>query len=417
MNDTVFKVWANDDEITDLQSLKREKDKLDEALFSDPEKNKQLMEWFFKKTRVLKNETQAKSVIDPLFQGDFSGFSGVEDFFKKSKINECFKNLEVAPNVDYLEGEDGPEDYLESAKALTQSLPEDKKIAAAARIAVNAMMLATIPKELPSKFRSAMLKPFKSDGGQEDQGVVSDMVLPFGWDHLNPDKKPCLRVLRNLAVYPVKLTLKNGQRVLGHIWVPAHSSLAVTQVGQYVTGVKGSLCVNGDYAACLEGEHIKKHRISRGYDTCQSLAEPQDIRDYALDDRGRAHLLEGQNARVWDDEVRKSFSGIIGVYAMDCFWVVHREDGSTDSNLRELRQMDVIAIAQDEADILLLTRKGQVHSLSGSTYTPRGFWSCMMKRFLETPEEATERLEYQGHEILRIKDGSMVCRPVESGGA
>lgn len=417
MNDTAFKVWANDDEITDLQSLKREKDKLDEALFSDPEKNKQLMAWFFKKTRELKIETRAKTVIDALFQGDFSSFSEVEQFFEESKVYPCFRTLEVAPDVDYLEGEDGPEEYLKSAKALTQSLPENKKIAAAARIAVNAMMLATIPKELPPKLRSAMLKPFQSHGGLGDPVDVRDMELPFGWDHLNPGKKPCLRILRNPAVYPVKLTLKNGQRVLGHIWVPAHSSLAVLQVGQYVTGVKGGLCVNGDYAACLEGEQIKKHRISRGYDTCQSLAEPQSLRDYALDDRGRAHLLEGQNARVWDDQVRKSFSGIIGIYAMDCVWVVHREDGSTDSNLRELRQKDVIAIAQDEEDILLLTRKGQVHSLSGSIDTPEGFWQCMMKRFRELPEEAAERLVYQGHEILRTKDGSMVCRPAESRGA
>lgn len=102
---------------------------------------------------------------------------------------------------------------------------------------------------------------------------------------------------------------------------------------------------------------------------------------------------------------------------MDCVWVVHREDGSTDSNLRELRQKDVIAIAQDEADILLLTRKGRVHSLSGSTYTPGDCWNCMMKRFRELPEEAMERLVYQGHEILRTKDGSMVCRLAESRGA
>jgi len=415
-----IQIWAMTDfdgsssqtTITTLPMLKHLGECIKEDYFSNAEKNQELLIWFFNQGTKLRGN-QGKKVVNQLFSTPFLSFAAVDQFFEKAKIYEYFELLELDDDDLYLEGEKTPKDYLIAAEKLTHSLPEESRASAAARIAMNCMVLAIFPDALSSRLRQALLAPWKRNDIRNTEASDGTTVR-FSWQTLNDNAIPKLRVIKNPKMYPIELKLETQSHGAHSIWIPANSHLSAVYVGQYMTSIKGSLCINGDFAACKQGDQIAKYRISRDKYIQHSLPDPDGVQDFALHSNGRLHILEGDAAQIWDNLVQHTLPQIIGIYSLGDIWVAHKLDGSTYSNINRLNFKNIIAVTQNDEDILLLTRDLQVHSLSNRKYTVEDIWNCMISRFQNLPDDAAERITYQGREIIRTKEGNLLCRPLES---
>lgn len=418
MIDTEFVIWAKNPKDPHSETmihtqlmLKHYAQGIRETLLCDLEKNRRLLIRFFEMGTTMKKIPS--KVVDDLFETKFANMGQVNAYFTQSKLNEYFDNLEGEDTYDlYLSGAHGPEDYLVTAQAMTQALKDDVRYQATAVIALNCMMLAIYPENLPLNLRKALLAPWKT---QEDSGGSdpsdAPMELQIGWDNLQPNKEPVLCVIRNSGVTPREIKIKESKfHKAFSLWVPVGGQLAAVRVGQKITCIRGLICANEDYAACVHDGEILRYRLSDGSVLRKQLDDPDGISDLALDPGGRFHLLEGTTARVWDNMAQYSFDNIISLCASDNVWVIFRNDGQTYSNIKRMIRKDVIAVAQNGEDILLLDRSGHIHSLSQKNYTSRDFWNCMMERFLNLPENAVERLVYADRELLRTHKGELVCR-------
>ena len=403
-----FEIWGTDNdgnpvEIKTLAALKDYGKTLKPEYFSDPEENKQFLLWFFGKVEKLRDKLDAVEMLFARTDID------AEEFLKDMRVIDAFDNL-VLDEDTYLPEE--PTVYVKAAKALVTSLPEAVRETAAARIALNAMALAILPNALPNGLRNAMLAPWR----QQEEGfrvicVDTKQSVHFEWKALDPRKPLVMTVIKNTTPLPVELELKSDVGS-SSVWIPGGGSVTALYVGQYMTCITGGLCVSGDHAACRQGEKIVKYCISSGKCTDMAERSPEELRGIALHTNGKLHCLEGDTAKVWDGNEQKVITGCLGVYALDSVWVVHKKDGSTDSNLKRMRQKDVIAVVQSEEDLILVTRSGAVHSVYKKTYDLREAMTQMVRRYDLLLENEVERLVYRGNEIIRTREGKVICRPL-----
>ena len=319
----------------------------------------------------------------------------------------------------YLNPQHAPEDYLSAAATMTYFLPEEMRANAAARICLTSMVLGEYPDNLAQPFRKAMLTCWEQQcAGQTNspiKSLTSKTQVQFGWENLNPVKSPRLTVIKNESVIPLELELKTPWG-LKRVWVPAGNRITALYVGQVMTSIKGGLYVNSNFCACLQGNVIQKYNLSQNRFTQEILSYPDGLWDLALCADGHLHLLEGYTVRVWDEGHELLVTGVIGVYAHKKMWIIHTKDGNTFSNFERMIRKDVVAVAQNEQDILLLTRNGHVFSFANPKYsfTQEEFYNCMLERFSNLSNDTAERLQYHGKEIIRTKWGEMICRePIE----
>lgn len=417
MSNTKYEIWAKDprnpnSEIkirTQLQ-MKHYAQGIQESLLRDLGENRQMLTRFFEMDTTASKIS--RRVVDDLFEKKFENMDQVVEYFTGSKLDKYFDTLEGAnPDDPYLPYGHRPKDYLTAAQDLTRALKDDVRYQAIAVIALNCMMLAVYPEDLPLNMRRALLAPW----GTQEGSAISDfsnasMELRIGWDNLQPDKKPVLYVIGNSGVTPREIKIEESEfHEPFSLWVPVGGQLAAVRVGQKITCIRGSICANNNYVACVHNGEILRYNLSNGTVLRQQLNNPDGISDLALEPGGKFHLLEGATASIQDNMTRYSFDNIISICASDNVWVIFRSDGQTFSNIKRMIRKDVIAVAQNGEDILLLDWNGHIHSLSGEKYTSQDFWNCMMERFLNLPDNVVERLIYADREIQRNYKGELTC--------
>lgn len=410
-------IWSKDKkgkptQIINHRMMKEYADGLKNEWFSNPDQNKELLKWFFQNGpgNLRRN---GEYYVEDLFQTDFRSMDEVQNFVQQ--VYSYFEHLLIGDGAGlYLSPPHRPQDYLSAAERMTSILPEENRNKAAARIAITSMVLSRYPDNLPSRIRQAMLSCWRQQADNV-KSVTTETEVQFGWENLNPSKSPRLVVISNPTTDPVALKLKTpwGPK---SIWVPAGSKITAVYVGQVMTSIKGGLCLNPDFSACLQDGCIVKYRLSRNKVFREPLSDPDGLWDLALCPDGRIHRLEGYTAKIWDGQELWKLSDVIGIYAWGEMWLVHTKDGNTVSNYDRMVQEDVIAVAQDEQDTLLLTRSGQVHSLFGRSATLETFFHCMFDRFSNLDDDIAERIVYQGEEIVRTKAGEMLCRNLIGSG-
>lgn len=402
-------IWARTDpdnpctrtEITTQQMLKTFAAGIDTELISDLRRNREMLIEFFKWGN--NQQINYQTAIDALFNSRFDNIHEVEKFFEENRLNEYFDNL--GENPRYLPGKRRSMDFLSSSRAITTALREEKKYQATALIALNCMVLAIYPENLPDNLRRALLAPWREPGVFD----LSDdpMELQISWEKLDPNKEPALHVIGSNGIVPRKITVKSKFHEDVNIRIPVGGQLAAIRVGQNVTCIRGSICVNGSYAACVQSGEIIRYRLRDGNIQRKKLNDPESTYDLALDSSGRYLLLEGTTATIWDCMEQFTIDGVISLCTCRDVWVILYKNGQTFSNFDPLCLKDVIAVAQDEGDILLMARDGKIHSLYQKEYTQKDFWNCMMSRFLNLPENVVERLNYADRKLLRTYKGDL----------
>lgn len=391
-------------DITTQAALKAHAKSLNLNLFSDLEENKKLLQWFFSRSKNPQYRQTYPRIVDDFFKESFDSLEKIQEFFEKRKLFAYFDILEEAPGINYLEKH--PKDYLSAANKLDEISSKPERFTIAAHVALNSMMLAILPQDLPKDMLSAMLKPWKPADTVEF--ISSENIYYFSWANLPCDKLPKLYIIRNEKEYPTELKLKTDSFGDFGIMLPASGWLAAIFVGNKMTCIKGALCVNEHFAACLQDGKVMKYCFDERRSIPQMLLCSEDIYDLALTGNGGVHMLSGNTAIVQGRS--EPIQNSIGVYSKDDVYVVFKQDGSTASNIRRLRLKGVIAAAQAEKDILLMTQDGKIHSLSQENYTAEDFWKCMTDRFCNLSENAVEHLSHSGVEILRTRSGEMLCR-------
>ncbi|MBR1972161.1 MAG: hypothetical protein IKA16_01845 [Oscillospiraceae bacterium] len=409
-------IWADLDnlqavEIGSRSSLQRLADGIRGDTFSDLEKNREFLRWFFSQAPSVGTEQQICRILDDLFcYEDFPNKASVIQWLENWKLDDFFLYLENENKEPYLMDGCGdfraPSEFLKDAEDTVVLLPAEKRGMAMVLMTLNCMALSRVPSKLPSKLRKAMLVPWKCADTDTDYELKDEgEIFPFSWKNLPEGTVPKLRILKNTGDTARKIHIDNPDQGRLTVMIPPGGRVAAWFADKTMTNFKGSLCANGSHVACLMQDKLWQYETK--WQTTR-LADADDCLDASLHSNGLPHVLVGNTVSLKENG-KKTISNAMGIWAREDVWVVHMEDGCTKSNRPDLRRKDVLAVVRTPETLLVLTRDGTVTAMNGRMYTPDAVWNAMAAPFSNLKQGDAERLEHNGQTFRYTEKGNMVC--------
>lgn len=397
-----FKVWARSAETGDFEictclMLKEKGNMLREGYFSDPEQNRQLIDWFFERSGYLNKKSRREGLLDTLFSPDAE--SEEREIWLEELCN-IFDNFELTDTGTYL-GYRKSGEFVEAAEALCRELPKDAREEAKLRAAVNLMMISRLPEELPGSLRRAILATWK----REDEGAEQlreDRLFLFDWRDL-PQKPLTAKVLSNVSDRALELKFRSQDGKYDYsVTLPKGGRLTACFAGRVVCALKGAIRANAGRSAMLSNEGL---RLGLPGGAAKLYEEMKPV-DFEIHPGGRLHQLSNEELKVIGGDGREKYvEKVVSVCALGTIWAALKADGSTSSNCAELVTEGVCALIRNEKTIFALYRDGRVLSLDEKEYTADEVIDSMMAPFTGCTGEMAEEVTHRGKRLAVSRDG------------